>query len=243
MSKVSTAPDGIWEWLTQPTPAPSIAVALAAIAAGAVIAVIPASWSRTRLLATYAHEAGHALVAVCFGRRVTSMRLEADSSGTTRHAGAASGFGRLATAFAGYPAPALAGVGLTAAACAGHAYAGIAATMVVASALALVQASWRGWMLTLLILAGMLLMAMASPVVAAIGLLALAGYLFAATPRTIIELHRWRRQTAGAGEARHSDADSLAEMTGVPAGVWEVVFMIGALACLWWAARLVLAAG
>ena len=51
--------------------------------AGCPVGRIPVTWRWLRYLATWVHEAGHATVALLSGRRVTSMKVAADSSGET----------------------------------------------------------------------------------------------------------------------------------------------------------------
>lgn len=228
----------LWAWLTAATPSAGVWWLVAGALLGMGVAIAPQSWRRTRLFATYVHEAGHAVVAIATGRRVTRIRLEADTSGTTEHSGPAGGIGRFLTAFAGYPAPALAAWGIFVAVSGGHARWAIAGGVVVAAGLLLVQHSWRGWLVTL-VLAGMMAGVSVLPGEwASVGLVVVAGYLLAASPRTVVDLHRARRRARADGQSAHSDADALAQQTGVPPILWEAVFLA---ACGFLAYRSVLA--
>lgn len=232
--------EALWKWLTAATPAPSPVWVTATLVLGALLAATPTFWRRTRLLATYVHEASHALVALLTGRSVTSIRLAADTSGVTEHVGAASGLGRVLVAFAGYPGPALAGMGLAVAAASGHPRWGIALVALAAALLAVVQRSWRGWVLTLAIAGGCWGLGQISGVYAALGLGVVAGYLLMASPRTIVELHQVRRHGSRTGAPAHSDADTLAGLTGIPALFWEVLFLCACAACTWYAVTSIL---
>ena len=174
------------------------------------------------------------MVALLFGRTVTSIRLEADTSGTTGHVGPAHGIGRVASAFAGYPAPAFAGLGLIYAVSSGHERWGITIAAVVTCLLALVQRSWRGWLVTIILLGSGLALAQVSNLLASLALVIVAGYLLAASPRTLVDLHQYRAQNKGMiTEENHSDADSLARQTHVPAIAWEDIFALVCLASVW----------
>jgi len=76
----------------------------------ALLLVVPRpGWRVGRLVITAVHESGHALVAVCTGRRVTAVHLRPDSSGVTFHQGRRRWLPSLLTAMAGYPAPGVLG--------------------------------------------------------------------------------------------------------------------------------------
>lgn len=199
---------------------------ITAILLGALIAALPATWRPTRLLATYIHEAGHAIVGLLTGRRVSSMRLHADTSGVTETVGRP-GLSLILTALAGYPAPALAGWGIITLLLSGRAHAAIATLVGIVLLLAVVQHSLRGIAVSAVILLMCFVFASWTGPWSAAGLAVLAGYLLAATPRTIVELRRYRATAAALGQPRHSDADILATYTGIPAILWELVFLTG----------------
>jgi len=226
----------LWDWANEIVAPPGIWLSLIALTAGALVALTPAFWKYTRYLATYVHEAGHATIALMFGRRVTAIRVEADSSGTTDHVGPAGGLGKFLTAFAGYPAPAVAGLGLVMATASGHQRWAVVGGVAIVTILAFAQRSWRGWLLTITLLAAAFLLTQVSQgVLGGILLLVTAGYLLAASPRTVIELHQVRAHGRMSGEEVHSDADSLARQTRIPAVFWEALFLISTGACIYYA--------
>ena len=87
----------------------------------------------SRTLVTIVHEAGHAGVGVLVGRRFRGFVVEKDLSGHAVTAGRPRGPGRIATTWAGYPAPAVLGALVVVAA-----LGGLAGPVLVVSLLALV---------------------------------------------------------------------------------------------------------
>lgn len=180
------------------------------------------AWPRVRLGVTVVHEAGHAVVAVLVGRRLSGIRLHSDTSGLTVSRGKPRGPGMVAMLAAGYLAPALLGL--------------LAAYLL---------AEGRGigllWLLVLL-LAGLLLWVRNG--YGLLVVLVLGGGLFALTwwgsaeaqsiaaylvtwllllsaPRPLIELVGRR----GRGRSRTSDPDQLAGLTHVPAVLWTLLLL------------------
>lgn len=222
----------LWAWVTAEQPQlPWWGTALA-LAAGFALALNGKVWIRTRILAVYFHEAGHAVVSLLTGRRLLGIRLHADGSGSTLHEGAAFGLGRLLTAFAGYPAPAAVAWLVLSLSGDGHSRGALGAIAAICILLMIFQRSWRGWVLTALVLVVCLFLSTFSGVGPAIAMATLAGYLFAAAPRSIWELHRGRK-LVNPGEDSHSDSDSLASMTGIPAVVWEIAFLALSVWLIW----------
>lgn len=251
-----------WAWVSQVSPPIVVWVGLTCLFFGAVLAAVPVTWGKTKMFATWVHEASHAVVALATGRRVSGMKVNADTSGVTQHVGRERGLGRLLTAFAGYPGPALLGLLLCYAVGSGHVNFVVVGVGVFAVLLLPIQRSLRGLGITLLVgvIIFVVLYFRGDPVVVSYGLLFVAGYLLMASPRTIVELHRVRSmvkrnasvvkknamvkktgkgKNKGTGKGKiaggeeSSDADSLAMMTGVPAVVWEVVFMSLSLWAVW----------
>lgn len=220
----------LWSWFTADIPVASKWFLIFALTLGFALACVPAVWRYTRLFATYIHEAGHAVFAMLTGRRVTRIRLEADTSGTTEHVGTANWFSRVITAFAGYPAPALAGFGILVAVAAGHPRWVLAGFAVLAFLLLGAQRSLRGLWLTVLIGLGVYFVGLIGNEFASVILVVVAGYLLAASPRTVIDLHYARRlKRVQIMTDQHSDADSLAALTLFPPVFWEAIFMIVSL--------------
>lgn len=86
--------------------APGMGLALAV--ALALVFVRPA-WQVARIAVTLVHELGHALIGMAVGRRFTGFVVRGDMSGHAVTSGPVRGPGRVATTWAGYPAPALTG--------------------------------------------------------------------------------------------------------------------------------------
>jgi len=213
----------LWRRAVATQPVPSL-TAVAVAGAIAVVAVL-ATWPLVRLLVTVCHEAGHAVVALLVGRRLSGIRLHSDTSGLTVSRGRPTGPGMAATLFAGYPAASVVGLGAAWMAGAGHAI-GMLWLLVVLLALMLLTLRNIYGVLVVLGLGAVvgLLSWFATPVVAGWLATGLAWLLLFAAPRPVVELL-----------ARHrpgSDAAQLAGLTGVPKVVWGLVWLaltVGAL--------------
>ena len=92
-----------------------------ALAAGLLVVALPPLWRALRVVVTVVHELGHAVVGVLVGRSFTGLVLRPDMSGHAVTVGRSRGPGRVATTWAGYPAPALVGAGAVLAATSGWA--------------------------------------------------------------------------------------------------------------------------
>ncbi len=194
-------------------------VLLAAVLALAAVAW-RVSWRWTRMVVTIAHEGGHALVAVLAGRGLTGIRLHADTSGLTVSTGARRGPGLVATFLGGYPAPSLLAVGGALLVAADR------APLLLWIALGLLAAT----LLQIRNLYGVLAVVLTGGLVAAVSVwgsprlqdgfaAALVWFLVFGGVQAVRELWRGRRRSRGA-----SDADMLASLTRVPAGIWTAVF-------------------
>ena len=243
MNHLSNLVSRIWHWLPEHSTLPLKYLIFIALALGALIAITPASWRISRLFATYIHEAGHAVIALLTGRKVLSIRLEADASGTTKHAGVKGAFfSHFLTTIAGYPAPAVAGYLMILGLSLEHARFVLGAFYLVAVALAFIQHSARGWAVTLLILGACVVLTLVASNIMEMFLFLVAGYLLFASPRTIVELHQVHSQDKRNKDPEreiHSDAQSLAEMTGLGAVIWEIIFLGICLACLYYSFKLI----
>jgi Peptidase M50B-like len=200
-------------------------------AASALVAVVWTTlWRWTRTVVTIAHEGGHAMVAVLAGRGLTGIRLHADTSGLTVSTGARRGPGLVLTFLGGYPAPSLLGLGGALLVAADR------AVLMLWIALALLAATLvhvRNAYGVLAVLAtGALVAAVAGwagPRLQAGFALALCWFLLFGGLRAVRELRRSRRR----GWRGDSDADMLAGLTRVPAGMWTALFwLLGAAAVL-----------
>jgi len=211
---------------TQADPPRTLIIGTAAVALAAV-APRPV-WRLTRNAVTIAHEGGHALVALCTGRRLSGIRLHADTSGVTVSYGKPRGPGMVFTALAGYIAPALLGLGGAALLGTGHITALLWACVALLALMMLMVRNWFG-VVTLLATGaavfGVTWYATAQ-VQAAFADFAVWFLLFGGV-RPVFEL-QWQRSR---GRAPQSDADQLAKLTGVPGLAWVFLFGVIALGC------------
>ncbi len=213
---------------TQPPPDPLVPVLVAVV-------LVVFAWSLVRTVVTLCHEAGHAVVATMTGRELTGIRLHSDASGLTLSRGRAHGPGMVAMLAAGYPAASFVGLGAAALAGAGYA-AGLLWLFVLLLALMLVKI--RNLYGALVVLSGGIGVALvswyAAPQVLSGLALALAWTLLLAGPRPVWQFLTQPRLRASS----HSDAAQLARLTGVPAVVWGLLWLVvtlGALALgVWW---------
>lgn len=219
---------GWWDRLgAQPEPHPLVPAA--AVLLALVVVLSAGLWRRTRIVQTLVHEAGHAVVAVLVGRRLRGILLHSDTSGVTVSRGKRTGPGMVLTTLAGYPAPAVLGLAFSA--------------LIAADLLAMVLLVCAVLVLGVLVMVrnghGVLTVVSFAIVLAAVAFAApadvQAGFVYLITwflllgaLRPVIELQGKRRR----GAARDSDADQLARLTGVPAGLWVLVLAVLALLCL-----------
>ena len=202
---------------------------LLAAAVAALLVAVPAVWGVSRHVVTIAHEGGHGFVALLTGRSLQGIRLHSDTSGLTVSRGKPRGPGMVATAFAGYVGPALVGLGAAYLLSRQHA---LAVLWLVVLLLALLLLQIRNFF-------GLYAVAVAGLAVFAVtwwgsGQLQSAAayvgtwFLLIAAPRPVVELQLQRRR----GQARTSDADLLARLTGIPGLVWVIVLLALTLGCL-----------
>jgi hypothetical protein len=203
--------------------------ALIAAVVGAALALVPPIWHFSRHVVTLVHEGGHAVVAVLTGRRLNGVRLHSDTSGLTISSGRPRGPGMVAMAAAGYLAPSVLGLTCTWLVDAGHTPWALWAALLT---LALMLLYIRNWF-------GLLVVAVAGGVVAVLiwrtaseaqdlAASVLAWFLLVAAPRATLDLWSHRRST----RSRTTDADLLARLTHVPAGLWNALLLVATLAAL-----------
>ena len=186
-------------------------------------------WRWSRNVVTIVHEAGHAVVALATGRRLTGIRLHSDTSGLTLSVGRPTGPGMVFTTAAGYLSPSFVG-------------------LVGVAVLTLEQVTIMLWVATAVLL-GMLVMIRnaygvltvlgTGAIVVAVSLYANADtqaafghvatwFLLFGGVRPVSELWRERRRL----RVPTTDADQLARLTGVPGGFWVAVFGLLTVAAL-----------
>lgn len=207
-------------------PLPVILAALVTLAA----TLTPSLWCYARLAVTIVHELGHASVGILAGRRFTGFVVNGDMSGHAVTVGPRRGIGRTLCTWAGYPAPAIVGTGLVLAAVSGRApllllilalillvalvFARSGATVLaLITAIAVCGAGW--WWGR----AGAALQVPLAPTL----LLTLGLFLL---------LGAWRHLGAVMSAPRGiDDPQVLAQLTGVPALLWNLSFAAVLTAC------------
>lgn len=212
--------------MPQAAPAPgwwillALAVALAAV-------VLPPLWRPARLAVTIVHELGHAIIGIMLGRRFTGFVVSADMSGHAVTVGPRRGLGRVASTWAGYPAPAIIGAVLVQISLHGWARTALFAALVVLVLSLVFTRSLHTLAAVLGTAAGVgALWWWGSPALAA--LLTLAAGVF-------LLLGAWRHLGAVmTGGGRSEDPAQLAQLTPVPAWGWLLSFALVLGACSWW---------
>lgn len=215
--------------LFAPQAAPAEWLVIATGVAALAVTVPRRIWLLARNAITIAHEGGHALVALAARRRLEAIRLHSDTSGVTVTRGRPTGLGVVLTLAAGYTAAPLLGLGGAALLGAGR----VAVLLWVATALLLAMLVMvrNAYGILSVVLTGALFVLvswLAAPDVQALFAYAVVWFLLLGGVRPVFELQSKRRH----GGAPDSDADQLARLTHVPAGVWLVFFHTVSLCCL-----------
>ncbi len=213
-SRVGPAPDtvavpGWWLWL-------AVGGALAAC-------LVPPVWAIVRLAITLVHELGHALVGVAVGRKFTGFVLRGDMSGHAVTWGRPTGPGRIASTWAGYPAPAILGAVISWLALRGWAAPVLTALLI-------------GLVVALLFARSALTIVVTLAAIVATGALWWGGghelqasVLVAVA--IVLVVGAWRHLAAVAGSPDHaSDPGVLARLTPLPRVAWILSFV---LVCAW----------
>ncbi len=217
---------------TQPVP-PAWAVAVSGVVALLVVFAGP-SWQLARNVITIAHEGGHALVSLLSGRQLEGIRLHADTSGVTYSRGRRTGPGAVFTAAAGYVTPPLLGAGCAWLLASRHVTAMLWLALVLLAATFLAVRNAFGVFAVLVTAAAVFAVSwLGSATVQSVFAYTCSWFLLLGGVRPVFELRGRRR--------RVSDADQLARLTRVPAGVWVFGFGVIALASLALGARIMAA--
>lgn len=201
---------------------------LLALAVALVAVVLPPLWRPARLAVTIVHELGHAGVGILMGRRFTGFVVSADMSGHAVTVGPRRGIGRVASTWAGYPAPAIVGALLVQISLHGWARTALCAALVVL-AVSLVFTRSLHTLAAVLGTAAAVgsLWWWGSPALTA--LLTLASGVF-------LLLGAWRHLAAViTGGGRSDDPAQLAQLTPLPAWLWNLGYIAVLAACSWWA--------
>lgn len=203
-------------------------------AAAAVAISIPrGTWRWFGLVVTVVHELGHALAGLVTGRRIMTIRIEADHSGVTHSMGR--GASAMWSTFWGYPFPALVGAAWTAAVGAGYwPLAAVVSALVLVVSLAVMR-GWLSWFVTTTTAAALLALAWFEVAPGRWFMLAVGAALWIGAFRAWLNLTR--AHLAGQRRRRRplaSDAAILAQGTGVPAGLWLVALLAVIVLCGLW---------
>ena len=240
-----------WDRLIGAQSAPPGWVVAASAAVALLIVISPRLWRVTRIAITIAHESGHAAASLLSGRRLEGIRLHADTSGETVSRGKRSGPGIVITALAGYITPPLLGAGASALLAVHRVTLLLSLFLVLLAVILLLVRNWYG-ALAVLITAGALfaVMWLAGPALRAAFAYAAAWFLLFGGVRPVVELAQTRtkavrlppgyRLPTGRSGPGMSDADQLAWLTRVPAGVWVTLFALVAAGALVLGARLLI---
>ncbi len=206
----------------------ALAVALALVLVGPL-------WHIARLAVTLVHELGHAVVGLAVGRRFVGFVIRGDMSGHAVTTGPARGLGRVATAWAGYPAPALVGAGV-------------------------VWLAVRGWSAPVVtIVLGTLVIAVTrirSPLTALVMLASVGGTAalwwwrddavqeqVLVCAGLVLIVGAWRHvATVMSHGTRADDPAVLAQLTHIPRLLWNISFLAVVIGASWLVAVQVLAA-
>ena len=237
---MSTTPEdlrGLLDRVVAVAPPPSGALLALSGALALALVVLPGAWPLTRHAVTLVHEAGHALVAVLVGRRLTGVRLHADTSGLTLSRGRPRGPGMVATVLAGYPAPALLGLAACGVLSAGRPLAVLAGLLLVVAVLGLAVRNLYGVLVVVVGAAALAALGWwGTPAVHTVAAHTATGVLLLGAPRAVLDLARTRRR----GPAT-SDADVLARLTPLPALVWVLAMLLATAGAAVLGVRIVLA--
>jgi hypothetical protein len=190
-------------------------------------------WGVTRHLGTIVHEAGHAVVALLTGRRLSGIRLHSDSSGVTISVGRPRGPGMVAMLAAGYPAPALFGLGFALVLDSGRVALVLWLLVALLAGMLMLVRNWFG--LWTVLASGLVVFAVTwwlpSSAQTAFAY-AVTWFLLLTGVREVVDLISVRRQRRGRPGARGTDADQLARITHLPAAVWVGTFLLVSVAAL-----------
>ena len=198
-----------------------VVMVVAAVAVGT-----PPVWRALRVGITLVHELGHAMVGLLVGRRFTGFVLRVDMSGHAVTIGPARGFGRVVTTWAGYPAPAVVGAGLAWLGAQGWAAPAILLVLAVLLTCLIRVRSLLTALVTFLALAGVGALwwwrddHLQAPVLLGAG--------------CVLVIGAWRHLAAVVRAAdSSSDPGVLAQLTRIPAVLWNLTFALVCAGATW----------
>ena len=238
-----------WDRVVGAQVAPQAWVVAVSAAVALLIVGSPRSWRLARIAITITHESGHAAASLLSGRKLEGIRLHHDTSGETISRGKRSGPGIIVTAMAGYATPPLLGAGAAALLAAHRVNLLLSLFLLLLAATLVMVRNWYGALAVLVTAAALVAVIwLAAPALRAAFAYAAAWFLLFGGVRPVMELARTRtrpvRLAAGrrlaTGRPGMSDADQLAVLTRVPAGVWVAFFALVAIVALVLGARLLI---
>jgi hypothetical protein len=240
-----------WDRLIGAQSAPPGWVIAASAAVALLIVISPRPWRLTRIAITIAHESGHAAASLLSGRRLEGIRLHADTSGETVSRGKRNGPGIIITALAGYITPPLLGVGAAALLGVHRVTLLLSLFLVLLAVILFLVRNWYGALAVFITGGGLFAVIwLADPALRAAFAYAVAWFLLFGGVRPVVELARTptravrlapgSRLPVGRSGPGMSDADQLAWLTRVPAGVWVALFALVATGALVLGARLLI---
>lgn len=188
------------------------------------------TWRWFGLVVTVVHELGHALAGLVVGRRVMTIRIEADHSGVTHSFG--TGPSAAWSTFWGYPFPAVVGAVWAAAVGLGHwPVAAVVSALVLLGSMVVMRGA-LSWVVTTGSAALLLALVWADLAIGRWLMLAVGTALWVGALRVWWLLARRHVQGALSRRVQHehplglpSDAVALARATGVPAMLWLLAFL------------------
>ncbi|MEV6226611.1 M50 family metallopeptidase [Saccharopolyspora shandongensis] len=219
--------DLVREWSAQLLDSGNVAALIAGVLS-LLLVLSRNTWLLLRNVVTIAHEGGHAVVALLSGRKLNGIRLHSDTSGLTVSTGKPTGPGMVFTLLAGYPAVSLLGLGGAWLVTVDLAH--VMLWVCIALLAVMLLAIRNAYGVLSIVLTGGVIFAVswfATPAWQALCCALFSWFLLFGGLRPIAEL---RRKRTG-GRAPNSDADQLARLTGLPAGIWLAIwFLVGLVA-------------
>lgn len=186
----------------------------------ALILVFTPMWSLSRNFITVVHEGGHAFIAKLTFRKVSGIKLHADTSGVTITRGKQYGLGAVLTTFAGYVAPSLLGLFLTALLTQGFInLATVTIAVIIFLILIMIRNLWGILILVPLSFGAYYLFQLDHFIQTAI-LTFIAAFLIVGSVKPVFELYFIRKRTG----SRDNDADQLRKITLLPYHFWIFLF-------------------
>jgi peptidase M50B-like protein len=223
----------LWDRVTGTQPVPSVWIIAVSGVVALVVVINNSTWHVARNAITIAHEGGHALISVLTGRKLEGIRLHSDTSGVTYSRGRRNGPGIMLTTAAGYITPPLLGALAAWLLAAHHVTAELWLLLALLAATFLAIRNVYGALAVLVTAAAVCAVSLlTSPAVQAVFSYGTAWFLLLGGARPVVELHRERSRSYRRGRDGRTDADQLARLTGVPGGMWVLVFGVVAVAAL-----------